>query len=236
MFSESADLYDIIYSQLKDYGAEARQIADIVRRTHPGASRLLDVACGTGEHGRRLSVDHGFSVDGLDIDPMFVRIAAGKLPSARVYEADMTQFDLGRTYDVVMCLFSSIGYARTLDNVTGALTSFRRHLAPGGVIIVEPWFAPDSIQPGRVSLNAAQGDGISIARMSRLIVKGSISELQFEYMIGRSGQIERASETHELGLFRPEEMLQAFVDASLDADFDPVGLTGRGLYVARVAT
>ena len=55
MFSESAELYELIYSRFKDYAAEAERIATLIRRVHPSAQRILDVACGTGEHARLLS-------------------------------------------------------------------------------------------------------------------------------------------------------------------------------------
>jgi hypothetical protein len=40
------------------------------------------------------------------------------------------------------------------------------------------------------------------------------------------------SESAELGLFTPEEMLDAFEQAGFARDFDPVGLAGRSLWVA----
>jgi len=39
MFTESAELYDAIYS-FKDYAAEAAQIAPLVRATHPQPRRV----------------------------------------------------------------------------------------------------------------------------------------------------------------------------------------------------
>ena len=60
MFSESAELYDLIYSRFKDYPAEARQLAELIRRERPGARTVLDVACGTAEHARLLTAEHGF--------------------------------------------------------------------------------------------------------------------------------------------------------------------------------
>ena len=44
-----------------------------------------------------------------------------------------------------------------------------------------------------------------------------------------------AQEVHELGLFTTAELLQTFRDAGLDADYDPKGLTDRGLYIAKAA-
>jgi trans-aconitate methyltransferase len=90
MFSASAELYDLIYSGLKDDRAEAAQIAALIRRVHPQAERVLDVACGMAEHARLLTAEYGFKVDGLELDPAFVRIATQKLPNASVFEADMS--------------------------------------------------------------------------------------------------------------------------------------------------
>ena len=33
----------------------------------------------------------------------------------------MTAFDLGKTFDLVTCLFSSIGYVKTLENLARAV-------------------------------------------------------------------------------------------------------------------
>ncbi len=235
MFSESAELYDLIYSQFKDYAAEAERIAGVIREVHPAARRLLDVGCGTGEHARLLIERYGYHVDGLDLDPVMVRLAAAKVPSGDFRVGDMVDFALGSTYDAVLCLFSSIGYVRTLTNVERALTCFRRHLAPGGVVLIEPWFPPGGLTPGRITVNVARTEGLEVCRMAHTEIEGKLSRLRFEYLIGRPDGIEHAVETHELGLFTPDEMLGAFRAAGLAADFDPDGPSGRGLYVARAS-
>lgn len=56
-----------------------------------------------------LNEQFNYSVDGIDLDPEFVEIARRKLPRSLIEHADMVDFDLGRRYDVVVCLFSSIG-------------------------------------------------------------------------------------------------------------------------------
>jgi SAM-dependent methyltransferase len=235
MFTESAALYDLIYATFKNYPAETTALASVIRREHPRARTILDVACGTAEHARLLARDHGFEVDGLDLDPAFVRIARAKL-RGEVYEGDMMSFELPRRYDVVQCLFSSIGYVKTLDNVRRTFERFREHLAPGGIVLVEPWFAPGVLQHGRVSINTAESDSVRVARMAHTEVDGRLSRIRFEYLVGRPSGIEHTTEVHELGLFTTDEQLRAFEDAGLTATHDPVGVDGRGLFVARQAT
>jgi SAM-dependent methyltransferase len=235
MFSASHALYDLIYSSFVDYPAAAAVLATQIRRANPSAQTVLDVACGTGEHARLLTEAHAFAVDGLDLDPEFVRIARGKLPGATIYEGDMTSFDLERRYDVVLCLFSSIGYVRTLENVERTFARFRHHLADGGIVIVEPWFPPGSIEAGRVSVKTVETPDVTVCRMSHMTVEGRISRLRFEYLIGRRRGVERAEELHELGLFTTEETLNCFRRAGLEAEHDPNGPLGRGLFLARKA-
>jgi SAM-dependent methyltransferase len=193
----------------------------------------LDVACGTGEHARHLS-KKGFTVDGIDIEPGFVEIARQKSPGLFT-QADMTTFDLGRSYDAVLCLFSSIGYVQSLEGVTLALARFRTHLAPLGIVIVEPWYSPEQMEDGKVHVHTADGDGVRVCRVSHTKIEGRISRLQFEYLIGRATGLVRAHETHELGLFRREEMEACFAKAGLLCEYDPSGPADRGLYVGRVA-
>lgn len=235
MFTESAKLYDLIYGSFKNYEAEVDQLAALLVRERPGAATVLDVACGTGEHARLLAERHGMSTDGVDLDPAFVAIATNKHPGGRFAQADMCDFDLGRQYDAVLCLFSSIGYVRTLDRVTRAIGCFSAHLAPGGVIVVEPWLAPGVMQDGYVSHNVGERDGIRVERRARTEIAGPISRLHFDYDVDDHGRRTHASEVHELGLFTPAEMRSAFEANALLVEHDPQGLTGRGLYVARPA-
>jgi SAM-dependent methyltransferase len=234
MFSASAQFYDLIYSTLKDYVDEAAQIAGLLRRVNPRCQTVLDVACGTGEHARLLAAD-GFVVDGVDLNPAFVRIAREKHPAGRFFEADMSDFQLPHRYDAVLCLFSSIGYLQTLDRVTRALICFREHLAPDGVIVVEPWFPPGVLDPERVTRQDADANGIRVSRVSRVELDGQLSRIRFDYEISDRMGTRRASEVHELGLFTTAELMRTFQDAGLDADHDPKGLTDRGLFVARIA-
>ncbi len=234
MFTASAEFYDLVYSTFKDYPAEAARIADLLRGIDPAFRSVLDVACGTGEHARLLAA-RGFAVDGLDLDPAFVRIAAGKHPDGRFFEADMKAFRLPFRYDAVLCLFSSIGYLRTLDGVRQALVCFREHLAPGGVVLVEPWFVPGVLDPSRVMRNDGQAGDVHVARVSRVEIDGRVSRVLFDYEVSDRHGTRRASEVHVLGLFTTEELLATFREAGFEVRYDADGLTGRGLYTAAAA-
>ena len=236
MFNESAELYDAIYFSFKDYRAEAAAIAARIRAEHPTARSVLDIACGTGEHARLLATEHGFAVDGVDLNAEFLRLARLKHPEGQFVEADMREFDLGKRYDAVICMFSSIGYVKTLPELERALRTFRRHVAPNGVVIVEPWFPPEVMKTGSHSVRTATADGIHVERTGTVVIDGRMTHLTFDYVIEQGGAVRRTSELHELGLFTRQETLDALSAAGLDAVHHAPTDTNRGLYVAKLGS
>jgi SAM-dependent methyltransferase len=220
LFKQTAELYDLIYSW-KDYPREAARLRELVG--HEGGA-LLDVACGTGKHLEELA--QHYRCEGLDLDPAMVEIARER--GLTVHIGDLTTFDLGRRFDVVTCLFSSIGYAPDLE---AAVANLRRHVATGGVLVVEPWLSPEMIIPGLVSLRTAETDTLKVARMDSIDVAGRLSALNLHYLVGRGGAVEHLTERHEAWLWTREEYAGAFAAAGLEATYDEEGLMGRGLWL-----
>jgi ubiquinone/menaquinone biosynthesis C-methylase UbiE len=234
LFTASAELYDAIYFAFKDYAAEAADIAKHIRSLHPKALTLLDVACGTGEHAKLLATQHDFKVDGLDFNADFLRLARSKHPAGRFFEADMTNFNLNRNYDAVICMFSSIGYVKSLPALEQTLRCFARHLAPDGILIVEPWFPPEKMTSGQHSQRIAEAQGLRVERIGTTDIDGRICRLRFNYTIEKAGQIQKIAELHELGLFTEAETLKAFTAAGLHAHHEAPSPTHRGLYIAHL--
>lgn len=231
MFKHSAQLYDRIYA-FKNYRDEAEMLVDVIRRDlRSGGRRLLDVACGTGLHLEFLRAE--FDVEGLDLDGELLEIARQRLPGVPLHQGDMVGFDLGRRFDVVTCLFSSIGYVRTLDNLHKAIGAMTDHLLPGGLLLVEPWFTPSAWKPDTVHSLFIDEPELKIARINTSHVDGRLSYFDFYYLVGTPKGVEHFVERHELGLFEKEEMIDAFRAAGLEVSYDPEGLMGRGLYIGR---
>jgi ubiquinone/menaquinone biosynthesis C-methylase UbiE len=229
MFTRSAAFYDQLYGFV-DYDAAVRQIEAILDKEAPNAKSLLDVGCGTGRHMELLR--ERYRVEGLDINPVLLESARRRLPGIDLHEADMTDFSLTRRFDVVTCLFSAIAYVRTEENLRAATAAMRRHLTPGGVMLVEPWFTPESYWTGTITSNRVDTDDLKIAWMYTSEREGSLSVLDIHYLVGRPGEMEHFSERQELGLFTLEQHLDAFRAAGLEARFEPDGPFGRGMYVA----
>ncbi|MEX2416538.1 MAG: class I SAM-dependent methyltransferase [Paenibacillaceae bacterium] len=216
----------------KDYQREANDIQDYLVKECPQARNILDVACGTGKHAQYLS-EH-YQVDGIDSNPSFIETASIRNPNGQFYCKDMMKFQLPQQYDVVLCLFSSIAYVKSFDGLVDTLVQLYNHVKPTGYLIVEPWFAPDTWESERYDMLTVEDETHKICRMSHTTREGLVSILHFQYLISSRHGIEHYKERHELGLFSNNNMLQAFQMAGFTCEYDSVGISGRGLYVAKV--
>jgi SAM-dependent methyltransferase len=231
VFRKSQRFYDAVYSW-KDYPREAEILRAEIDRRRPAARTLLDVACGTGRHLELLR--DRFEVEGVDLDPEMVRLAGERLGAdVPLHVGDMVDFDLGRSFDVVTCLFSSIAYTVNEDRLRSAVANMARHASPGGLVMVEPWFYPDAWGAGHVSANFVDEEDLKVARMSVSPPLADPLTMTFHYQVATPEGVESFTEDHEVGMFRQEQYVDAFRAAGLEVDHDPEGLEGRGLFVGR---
>jgi SAM-dependent methyltransferase len=233
-FHPTAHFYDRTYAHL-DYEGHAHKVEEVIRERCPAASSVLDVACGTGKHLElwRTRFDR---VEGVDVDPAMVAIARERNPGLAVHEGDFTSFDLDAEFDAVTCLFSSIGYAHTAEQLDAAIAAMGRHLAPGGVLVVEPWFTPERLQPPWVRAMVYESDDWVMARTSRMAYDTAtgISDMEFYYLVTTPDGSETFSERHILGAYPSSRLVAAAQRAGLEAEFDDEGTPlGRGLLIAR---
>jgi SAM-dependent methyltransferase len=159
-----------------------------------------------------------------------------RLPGVTVHEGDMTSFDLGRTFDAVTCLFSAIGHARTLEGLQSAVETMARHLEPGGVLAIEPWFWPEQWIARRPHVMTIDEPEFKLVRMNTTWVEGRLAVMDMHHLVGRPEAVEHFVERIELALYTHEEYLEAFRAAGLPAEHDPEGLMGRGLYLGTRVT
>lgn len=231
MYTQSAKYYDALYRALgKDYATEAKRVEEIIaERCRSGSNELLDVACGTGKHVEYLR--DRFACEGLDVDRTMLDIARERNPGVEFHLGDMIGFNLGKKFDAVVCLFSAIAYAPNVQRLDQTLQTFGRHLKPGGVVIVEPWFEPEQWIDGHVQALFVDEPDLKVARMSVSRRDANVSILNFHFMVASRDGVRTFTEPHRLTLFTPDEYANAFRKAGLYVEHQDGGFAGRGLYV-----
>lgn len=227
-YDKSAQIYDLLY-RFRDYSREIEYVREQVHARRPQARTLLDLACGTGNHIEGLQ--RHFEVEGLDLSEPMLAQARLKFPRLRFHQASMTGFALGRHFDVVCCLFRSIAFARTPEGLGATVRAAADHLGPGGLLLIEPFFTPETFWVGHVVCHEARADDLVVQWMHVSDRRGDLGCFRNHFLVGRPQGIEHFTEEQELGLFRPGDFARAFGEAGLVLEHDPDGPSGLGLYV-----
>lgn len=106
----------------------------------PVVRSVLELAAGPGEHAREFA-RRGIAATGLDLNHAMCRYAAQQAKEAGldldVVEDDMTTFQLGRRFDLVVTMLDSTAHLMTLDAFVAHLNRAGEHLADGAVYILE---------------------------------------------------------------------------------------------------
>ncbi len=233
---ERADVYhDFYHGRGKGYGAEANALVAIATRHTPGATTLLDMACGTGSHLVELAGSFQ-DVVGVDLSSEMLAVAAREYPGRELHQGDMRKCSLDRHFDVVTCMFSSTGYLVDQADLDGAIANLAAHLAPGGTLIVEPWWFPETFQPGWVGADLVEAGNRRISRMSHTVSAGLLtrnaSRMTIHYTVGSPDEgIEHFTEEHVMTLFSRDAYERSFQRAGLSCLYVRHELFKPGLFV-----
>ncbi len=117
---------------------DAKAWVDLIQdrwNLEPG-QRLLDLACGRGRHAKWFTVA-GSDVTGVDISEESIAEATRNIPEANFRVQDMRD-PLGHgEFDAACCLFTSLGYFRTLQDNESVFRAVFEALRPGGRFVLD---------------------------------------------------------------------------------------------------
>ena len=105
--------------------------------------RVLDAACGTGQHAAALA-KIGYRVSGADLSAPMIELA-GRHAAAEGVELDLRAvgfgglapaFDTG-AFDAVLCLGNSLPHVLRPSDLQAAILDFAACLRPGGLLLIQ---------------------------------------------------------------------------------------------------
>ncbi|TDC40385.1 methyltransferase domain-containing protein [Micromonospora sp. 15K316] len=223
--------YDLLHADdSRDPAAEADALLRIIRARRPHATSLLDVACGAGDHLRHL-LPYLAVAEGVAVDAAMAGAARGALPGTTIHEAALPELDLGRRYDVVTCLHDALAQF-PLSGYHAVLRVLARHLAPGGLIMIAPFWMPDAAIRRTASEALTRGDdGRAVTRIERGVPRDGAHRVEHHALVADGDGVRHVADTRLLRAFGRREHLSALAAAGCAADFLPAGLAGRPLLI-----
>lgn len=158
-FNALAPHYDELM-QIVPYDEWAEYVMTLFAFAEHTPRRVLDCACGTGNVTFELA-RRGLEATGVDLSVEMIRAAQAKVPQAKVpqakvrgdstargngspapsaprfVQADLSDFDLGESFDSATCLYDSLNYILEADKLQAAFARIAAHLEPGGVLVFD---------------------------------------------------------------------------------------------------
>jgi SAM-dependent methyltransferase len=135
----AVEMYDLFTGQ----GLLAGDIAFYLDCAKRFGGPILELGAGTGRILLPLA-EAGYDVTGLDMSPAMPAVAAAKLAQRpalrdrlRLMEGDMTGFDLYRHFALIIVSARSFQHIVTPEGQRTALQCMRRHLLPGGHLVLD---------------------------------------------------------------------------------------------------
>lgn len=150
-----APFYDSVMGDRKETFSFIKQL---IGKYQPDAKTILELACGTGSILKGLVND--YQVTGLDASDKMLEIAKRKVPSGTFHRGDMSTFQLGRTFDVIVCVFNSINHLNDWSQWKSLFNQTSKHLNKGGLFVFDmntidrlQWFSEQLMQAEKFDQN-----------------------------------------------------------------------------------
>ncbi len=140
-FQEIAAHYDDLM-EVVPYDFWAEYVVTLFEFVGYQPYEVLDCACGTGNLSLELA-KLGLSVTGIDLSAPMIQQAQKKstlsdvLPEMHFFQGDLSNFNLGKTFDSATCLYDSLNYILDNQSITNAFSCIRKHLKTGGIFVFD---------------------------------------------------------------------------------------------------
>lgn len=221
VFAAYARFYDLLYRD-KDYRGETAFVEGLICRHAPGARRVLELGCGTGQHGIMLA-EKGYEVVGLDRSEDMLAGARQRLAQrpepipgrVRFLQGDVRSFHVEGKFDVAIALFHVLSYQLGNDDLRAVFSHVKKHLAPDGAFIFDCWYGPAVLtDPPSVRVKRFADDSTIVTRIALPTLHPNENRVDIKFQLFakavESGMTEELSELHQMRyLFRPELELLA---------------------------
>ena len=179
-FNLYSKYYDLLYKS-KSYKAEANYIANCIKKYSPNSKTILEFGSGTGGHGLILQ-NKGFQIFGLERSNQMVNEAIQNGFPCK--QADITNYEIDRKFDVVISLFHVISYINDNESLIKTFINARESLNSNGLMIFDVWYSPAIYhQKPETRIKKVENDEISVLRVAEPVIHQNKNLVDVNYSI-----------------------------------------------------
>jgi SAM-dependent methyltransferase len=212
VFDEYAKYYDVYYAD-KNYDRECDFIEAAFVRFGQQPKTLLDLACGTGNHGLRL-IERGYHVTGVDMSDAMLSQYRTKADArgmrVELHQQDLRSLNLDRQFDAAVCMFDAIDYLPENADLAAALRRIAAHVRPGGLFVFDFWHAVPILRghdPVRVREFLLDDGRLLRISKTTLDIARQVAKVEFRVFVFEGDRLlTEFSETHTMRYFLSQEM------------------------------
>ena len=188
-YSRLARIYDYVMRHV-DYVHWADYVETVFQHHDLGPARLMDLACGTGS----LAIEfrkRAYHVTGADVSEEMLAVARDKARAVgydiAFHHCDFMHLEGLPQFEAVLCLYDSMNYLMTIEDVSAALAGIHKIVQPGGTFVFDVCTESNSLRYFRDMTDRDQGDGFSYIRRSTF--EDGVQHNRFEIRFDDADQV-----------------------------------------------
>ena len=209
--NELAKYYDAMRTY-RDYGKEALFADSLIQKYCPGAERVLDLCCGTGEHAIKMT-ELGYQVTGVDLSKDMLAIAGEKAEKAGLSIdficGDVHNLKVSGKFRAAYCLGYTLLYMTTHQKAIDFFNAVNRILEADGIFIVDfinGWVIADEWHKDKATYRVDDAT-IFLSEQAVLDRKRRIKHVEFQYLIdNHNGKVKTVFAEEDLRIFFEDEV------------------------------
>lgn len=214
-FKLYSQYYDLLYED-KDYLAEVEYVDQLIKAYKPNSKSILELGAGTGKHAFLL-VEKGYQILGVERSADMVAIANKEQNENVSFDvADITNFNLNKSFDVATSLFHVISYLTDNKSLIQTFKNVNLHLNEDGLFIFDVWHSSAvHHQIPEKRTKKLQNDTIEVLRKANPIIYSELNVVEVDYAITitnlQNQQVDQIHEKHPMRHFsKPEIEILAY--------------------------
>ncbi|MEO0108514.1 MAG: class I SAM-dependent methyltransferase, partial [candidate division WOR-3 bacterium] len=220
-FSRFAPYYDRFMSHYVDYPGWVRYVQRIFYRYRQTPRVILDLACGTGIPTLLLA-QKGYRIIGIDRSPAMLDVLRPKIRDydVQLIEADIRDFHVPEPADAGVCLYDSMNYLLTCEDLMRCFRAARESLRHGSLFVFDMNTIYGLATYWGNRTVARNVDKIQTIWRTDYDPDSLISTLHLTFYVTEGGRLVRYDEIHEERAYEMGEVAACLAAAGFrEADF-----------------